>query len=67
VQENDVFPETFGPFFFADRDDMAEFRKHHAELMTADWWKQSRENILAGSQADIFPYPEKIRFCNRYE
>ena len=67
VRENDVFPETFGPFFFADRDDMAEFRKHHAELMTADWWKQSRENILAGSQADIFPYPEKIRFCNRYQ
>lgn len=66
VRENDVFPETFGPFFFADRDDMKEFRKHHAELMTADWWKQSRENILSGSQADIFPYPEKIRFCNRY-
>ncbi|MEE4219070.1 MAG: bifunctional isocitrate dehydrogenase kinase/phosphatase [Xanthomonadales bacterium] len=66
VQENDVFPETFGPFFFADRDDMEEFRKHHAELMTAEWWKQSRENILAGSQADIFPYSEKVRFCNRY-
>jgi isocitrate dehydrogenase kinase/phosphatase len=35
VEENDVFPETFGPFFFANADDMAEFRKDHAELMTA--------------------------------
>ena len=66
VRENDVFPETFGPFFFANADDMTEFKKHHAELMTPEWWKQSRENVLSGSQADIFPYPEKIRFCRRY-
>ena len=66
VEENDVFPETFGPFFFAKQDDMEEFRKHHAELMTAEWWKQARENILTGNQPDIFPYSNKIRFCNRY-
>ncbi|MEJ2384782.1 MAG: bifunctional isocitrate dehydrogenase kinase/phosphatase [Xanthomonadales bacterium] len=67
VQENDVFPETFGPFFFADAGDMEIFRKHHAELMTPEWWKSVQENIRAGKPADIFPYPEKIRFRNRYE
>ena len=65
MQENDVFPETFGPFFFAHPADMALFRKHHAELMTAEWWQQIKQDILSGGQADIFPYPEKIRFCNR--
>jgi isocitrate dehydrogenase kinase/phosphatase len=66
VEENDVFPESFGPFFFADPNDMELFRKDHAELMTAEWWKQVQADILAGNQADIFPYPNKIRFSRRY-
>jgi isocitrate dehydrogenase kinase/phosphatase len=66
VEESDVFPETFGPFFFANADDMAEFKKNHAELMTAQWWQQMKKDIEEGDQPDLFPYPEKIRFCNRY-
>ncbi|MGD8346637.1 MAG: bifunctional isocitrate dehydrogenase kinase/phosphatase [Lysobacterales bacterium] len=66
VKENDVFPETFGPFFFADAEGMAEFKKHHAELMTAAWWKKIQQDILSGHSPDIFPYPEEERFCNRY-
>jgi isocitrate dehydrogenase kinase/phosphatase len=66
VEENDVFPETFGPFFFADPKDMTLFKENHAELMTAAWWKGVREEILEGNQADLFPYPVKRRFCNRY-
>jgi isocitrate dehydrogenase kinase/phosphatase len=66
VEENDVFPETFGPFFFNTEKDMAWFRKDHAELMTAAWWKQIKEDILNGDQADIFPYPENRRFKYRY-
>ena len=66
VEENDVFPETFGPFFFANPDDMAEFKKNHAELMTAEWWQQMKKDIEEGDQPDLFPYPEKVRFCNRY-
>ncbi len=66
VEENDVFPETFGPFFFPDSKDMAIFKKDHADLMTAAWWKQVKENILSGNQADVFPYPEKRRFKHRY-
>ncbi len=66
VQEGDVFPETFGPFFFADQKDMTLFRKYHAELMTADWWRQTKEDIEQGRQADIFPYRQKWRFKHRY-
>jgi len=65
VEENDVFPETFGPFFFADAKDMERFKKDHAELMDPAWWKRVKENILNGSQQDIFPYPAKKRFGNR--
>jgi isocitrate dehydrogenase kinase/phosphatase len=65
IEEHDVFPETFGPFFFADANDMKYFKKDHDELMSAAWWKQVKENILTGKQQDIFPYPEKKRFRNR--
>jgi len=66
VEENDVFPETFGPFFFANEKDMVLFKKDHAELMTAAWWKRVKENIESGQQADIFPYRQKWRFKHRY-
>jgi len=66
VQEHDVFPETFGPFFFADPKDMALFKKDHAELMTAAWWKQIKEDIISGNLADVFPYRQKRRFKHRY-
>jgi isocitrate dehydrogenase kinase/phosphatase len=66
VEEKDVFPETFGPFFFADQKDSALFMKDHAELMTADWWRKIQEDIKAGRQADIFPYRQNRRFIHRY-
>ena len=66
VEEKDVFPETFGPFFFADQKDMAQFKKNHAELMTAAWWRQMKDDIEEGRQADIFPYRQNRRFKHRY-
>jgi isocitrate dehydrogenase kinase/phosphatase len=66
IRENDVFPETFGPFFFADPVDMQLFKEDHAELMTATWWNEVKENILTGNQADVFPYPRNRRFKYRY-
>jgi isocitrate dehydrogenase kinase/phosphatase len=67
IEENDVFPETFGPFFFADARDMKQFRKHHEELMTAAWWKSVKEEILSGNLADVFPYREDRRFRHRFD
>jgi isocitrate dehydrogenase kinase/phosphatase len=66
VEEHDVFPETFGPFFFANGQDMKVFEADHAELMTAAWWKQVKQDIETGNQADIFPYPKNRRFKIRW-
>lgn len=65
VAENDVFPETFGPFFFPDQQDRSTFMQYHEDLLKPDWWNSVKENILAGGQADVFSYPEKVRFRNR--
>ena len=66
VEENDVFPESFGPFFFPFEQDMDIFKKHHAELMDPAWWNQVKQDILSGQQADVFSYPRKRRFKYRY-
>ncbi len=65
VQENDVFPESFGPFFFASDTDMKIFKKEHAELMDPAWWNRVKESITKGDMADVFPYPQKRRFKSR--
>lgn len=66
VEEHDVFPESFGPFFFTSKKDMKIFQKDHADLMDPAWWNQIKENILKGNLADVFPYPQKRRFKYRY-
>jgi isocitrate dehydrogenase kinase/phosphatase len=65
VEEHDVFPETFGPFFFPEAKDMSLFSNDHAELMTPEWWKTVKENLETGTPPDIFPYPDKKRFRKR--
>jgi isocitrate dehydrogenase kinase/phosphatase len=66
IGQNDVFPESFAPFFFANQQDLALFRQDHADLLNADWWNSIKDNILAGGQADVFPYPVKRRFSVRF-
>jgi len=66
IGENDVFPESFKPFFFPNPQDHALFKKDHADLLSADWWNDVKDNILGGRQADLFPYPVKRRFSVRF-
>ncbi len=66
IAQNDVFPESFAPFFFTDASDMALFRKDHAALMTAEWWNCMKDTVLAGELTDVFPYPVKRRFSVRF-
>ena len=66
IGQNDVFPETFSPFFFTDPTDLALFKKDHAELLTAAWWNSVKDIILAGDLTDVFPYPVKRRFSVRF-
>ena len=65
IQENDVFPETFGTFFFPDPQARQLFYRKHRELITAEYWLKTRQTIIEGGQQDVFPYPEKRRFGNR--
>jgi isocitrate dehydrogenase kinase/phosphatase len=66
IGQNDVFPDSFAPFFFANKADLDLFKKDHADLLDADWWNGIKDNILAGKQEDIFPYPVKRRFSVRF-
>jgi isocitrate dehydrogenase kinase/phosphatase len=38
---------------------------HHAELLTRDFWQGRKQRIMDGLIEDVFPYPQKIRFCNQ--
>ena len=62
IAANDIFPEQFATFLFADKRVRKVFLKHHADLLTADFWIQKQENIKNGIYEDVFPYPQKIRF-----
>ena len=64
VEKGDVFPEQFASFFFHDPETRAYFFKKHADLIDPKWWKQQKESIAQGEQADVFPYQENQRFLN---
>jgi isocitrate dehydrogenase kinase/phosphatase len=66
IGQHDVFPESFAPFFFTDHKDMTLFKKDHADLLTAAWWNDMKDTILAGDLTDVFPYPIKRRFSIRF-
>ena len=66
VGAHDVFPEQFGPFLLGDPRIRAAFLKHHADLLTPQFWQWRKERILDGKMEDIFPYPTERRFVSRY-
>ncbi len=66
IGQHDVFPGSFAPFFFANKADLDLFKMDHADLLDADWWNGIKDDILAGNQSDLFPYPVKRRFSVRY-
>lgn len=62
VGKNDVFPEQFGVFLLGNPKVKKYFMKHHADLLTADYWHQRKLRIDDGQVEDVFPYPQEIRF-----
>jgi isocitrate dehydrogenase kinase/phosphatase len=62
----DVFPEEFGTFLLGDPRVRAIFMRHHGDLLEAEFWQRKQARIRAGLLEDVFPYPESIRFRNRY-
>jgi len=66
VGPTDVFPEEFGTFLLGDRRVREAFMRHHADLLDAEFWQEKQARIRAGELEDVFPYPESLRFRNRY-
>jgi len=67
VGPTDVFPEEFGTFLLGDRRVREVFMRHHADLLDAAFWQEKQARIRAGELEDVFPYPESLRFRNRYD
>lgn len=62
VGPNDIFPEEFGPFLFADINLRKLFYTLHPELFDADYWKSLQDAINHGQVIDVYPYRNKQRF-----
>lgn len=56
VGANDVFPEEFPRFLFADIQQRRLFARLHGELYDADYWKGLQDAIRQGKVIDVFPY-----------
>ncbi|WP_394781172.1 bifunctional isocitrate dehydrogenase kinase/phosphatase [Undibacterium sp.] len=65
VARNDVFPEQFGTFLLGNTKVRQYFMKHHADLLTADYWQTRKQRILDGHVEDVYPYPQQMRFVNQ--
>ena len=66
VGANDVFPEQFPTFLFAHGRARTIFMEHCGDLADPKPWIETQERIRAGVQEDLFPYPQELRFQNRY-
>ena len=60
VGPNDVFPEEFPRFLFADLRLRRLFAKLHGELYDADYWKGLQQAIRDGKVIDVFPYRRRL-------
>lgn len=65
IAKNDVFPEQFGTFLLGNQKVKEFFMKHHADLLTADYWQGRKLRIVDGKVDDVFPYPQEVRFINK--
>ncbi|RUR34556.1 bifunctional isocitrate dehydrogenase kinase/phosphatase [Vreelandella nanhaiensis] len=62
IGPNDIFPEEFGPFMFANPERLHVFKQLHPELFDVAYWKSLQQAILDGHIIDVYPYPNEQRF-----
>ncbi|WP_246120799.1 bifunctional isocitrate dehydrogenase kinase/phosphatase [Chitinolyticbacter meiyuanensis] len=60
--KNEVYPEEFATFLLARPDIRAAFMRHHADLLTPEFWQRAKANIEAGIAEDFHPYPQQLRY-----
>ena len=61
VNPNDIFPEEFAHFLGLSGALRGEFESCHADLYSADYWRDQQAAIRAGHHAHIFPYQSEQR------
>jgi isocitrate dehydrogenase kinase/phosphatase len=66
VGPSDVFPEEFGPFLLSGEKVRRHFLEHHADLLSPEYWNGVKACVGRGEVADVFPYPEALRFARRF-
>lgn len=64
VADDDVFPEEFLTFLSASPLIRKTLLELHPELFDAHYWRERQLEIGRGIHADVFPYPQDIRFIN---
>lgn len=66
VADGDVFPEEFLTFLSASPLIRKTLLELHPELFDAHYWRERQQDIGRGIHADVFPYPQDIRFINQH-
>jgi len=59
VGTTDVFPEQFLEFLGLRGDLREEFLRHHADLLTADYWRELKNSHLAERHLEVVPYTRR--------
>ncbi len=67
VGQQDVFPEQFLNFVLIKPEYRKPFLDAHSDLLEAAFWNEKKSLIKKGIYQNVFPYPEKMRFCNCFE
>jgi len=63
VAPGDMFPEEIATFALANPKYLKAFKIHHEDLLTASYWQECQRNVAEGLYVDVYPYPDKFRFC----
>ena len=66
VGKHDMFPEKWGTFLLGDSRIRAAFMRHHADLLTPEFWNVRKQRIQAGNLESVYPYPQPLRFKARF-
>jgi len=60
VGEDDVFPEQFANFLGLSPEHLQIFLDHHADILTAEFWRDLKRRHKAGEVLEILPYPRSL-------
>ncbi|MEP6608885.1 MAG: bifunctional isocitrate dehydrogenase kinase/phosphatase [Burkholderiaceae bacterium] len=66
VDKRDMFPEKWGAFLLGDPRIRKAFIKHHADLLTPQFWNARKTQIARGRLESVFPYSPALRFNARF-